>query len=85
MNYENLNDMIDTDYLRLVLEGVEDAYANRSREVAQDHLEKISDYAEENFKAHEMIIQMGLCVLQCRNGLNNECARIAKKLLKQLL
>jgi len=84
MNYDNLNEIIEIDFLRLILNAVCNADENGYENVTTEDFQAIKAYAEEHFYPHELAIQMGLAIQQCRNGLNYKCERLAVAILKQL-
>lgn len=85
MNYNDLNEIIDTDFLRLVLDAVSIAYENGYANVDTPDFKKVADYAETHYQDFQLAIQMGLAIQQCRNGLNPWCEKLAIKMLKELL
>jgi hypothetical protein len=84
MNYDNLNEIIEIDFLRLILNAVCNADENGYENVTTEDFAAVKAYAETNFYPHELAIQMGLAIQQCRNGLNYKCERLAVAILKQL-
>jgi len=85
MNFNNLENMIDVDFLRLALNAVNNAYDLGIKNVEAQDFKAVKSYAETNYRTHELALQMAIVIQQARDGLNPFCEQVAKNLLKELL